>query len=103
MNLLEEGSVTFWAKAEPNDWARNDQGYEFPPVLGEGIEVRSHKNADKTVQVNISDQIGNNVSFVEPMPSCDERGLFVAVSWKAQTVTLHLNGKKVASKKLLAH
>ncbi len=103
MNLFGEGTITFRTKGQHDDWSTNDQDYQFPPAGREGIEIQSRKKSDKTVELNVTDQFGNSAAFQEPLPSCDDRGLSVAISWKNQTVDLFLNGRKVASQKLLSH
>jgi hypothetical protein len=99
MGIEKEGSITFTLKHEHKDWATNDSGYRFGTVKISGVSVEAVKNPDRTVQLKVSGPLGKDFEFRTYIPECDERGLFVAITWKEPEINLYLNGKLVETKK----
>lgn len=94
MSLENEGTIAFRLGHEHRDWSTNSAGYNFGRIAEPGISVEAVKQPDKTVELNVS-AFGQHFTFRKPIPSCDEHGLFVAITWKDRKVHLYLNGQQV--------
>ena len=95
MAAKAEGTITFWLRHEHPDWVTNESGYDFEPVQSESVSVEVRKEPEKTVAIKLIGPYDQSFLFHQPIPPCDDRGLFVALTWKNRNVTLHLNGKEV--------
>ena len=95
MSLKTEGSMTFWLRHEHKDWATNNSSYNFGAVQTEDVSAKAVKHPDKSVEIKLLDPFNQSFSFRQPIPTCDDRGLFVALTWKDRQVKLYLNGNEV--------
>jgi hypothetical protein len=91
--LQKEGSATFWLRHRDRDWAVNEKEYQFGEIRKSGMSVEASKHTDKTIDLLVSGPLGQDFKFRHPIPKCDSRGLFVAVTWQDLEVKLYLNGK----------
>jgi len=99
MNIQPEGSVSFWLNPEHGDWPTNSSGYEFPRCASSGIALRAVKHPDRILQIDI-EGLAQPLTFSTQIPVCDERGLFVVVTWTIQKACLYLNTQLVQTKDL---
>ena len=99
MSVQKEGTITFWLRHEDEDWPINSNGYRFPTVTHDGISVEPVKLPDKTMEVRVYGLLGQALTFRNPIPPCDERGLFVVITWKApEWVKLYFNGNPIETR-----
>jgi hypothetical protein len=77
---------------EHSDWSTNSDGYNFPTLTQPDFTLRATKNPDRTISVWLTAPDGD-FDFCEPMPSVDELGLRVVVTWAKGEVILYLNEK----------
>ena len=95
MGIEKEGSITFWCNHAHKDWATNRHSYDFGKVSGHGVSVTAIKHPDKIIEIIATGPLFERFQYQCPIPPCDERGLFVALTWKSENVNLYLNGKSV--------
>ena len=100
MSIQNEGSITFWLRHEHEDWTTNSASYHFGAVRHPGITVEAIKHSNRTVELEFSGPSGQRYHFRHPVPQCDARGLFVAITWKFPEINLYLNGKLVETASL---
>jgi hypothetical protein len=91
----KEGTIEYWLKHVNKDWYRNSHGYNFPDVGSNGITARTIKHPDRTIEINIEGLGAYPLQFIKPVPKCDKRGLFVALTWQIGILNLYLNGEYV--------
>jgi len=96
----EEGSVVFTLTHPDKDWPGNIAVYDFGEVAAEGVVVQAKKNSDRTIELVVEGPLGGRNRFSSPIPECDERGLFVAITWKKPEVRFYLNGQLVDSREV---
>lgn len=92
MSIREEGSVTFWLRHKHADWTTNSNGYSFGNIDTSEISVDAVKHPDRTIELTVSGPLGKDFTLRYPIPKCDARGLFVAITWESPEVKLYLNG-----------
>ena len=97
MSLKTEGSMTFWLRQENNNWLTNDSSYNFEPVRTDDVSVQAAKHSDGTVEIKCVGPYDQSFTFRQPIPVCDDRGMFVALTWEDRQVKLYLNGSEVES------
>jgi hypothetical protein len=93
MNIINEGTISFWIHHEHTDWSMNSNGYNFGSVRQGEITASVVKHPNKIIDVTIDGPFGKQFTFTRPVPEANERGVFVAVTWKNPEVTLYLNGQ----------
>jgi hypothetical protein len=91
----EEGSIEFWLHHSHVDWSTNNNTYKFPNFSYGPISGSALKNADGTITVTLSGPFDSEYMFCEQIPSCDERGLHVVLTWCEGKVILYLNATAV--------
>ena len=92
----QEGTITGWANPpSAPDWATDSNGYTFPPFKLNNVTATCTKHPDRTVEVTVDGLFGRQFGIREPIPQCDARGLFIAITWKDLEVTFFLNGEIV--------
>lgn len=92
-DFQKEGSITFWLTHEHKNWVTNNAGYNFGTFTESGISLQAIKHPDRTVEIVSTGPLASKLQFRCQIPPCDERGLFVAVTWNRGDVSLYLNGK----------
>lgn len=92
--MSNEGTVDFWLKHEHGNWATNDYGYDFGRFQTRELSISALKHPDRTIELEISGPFGQ-FNFRHPIPECDERGLYVAITWRDSEIQLYLNGQLV--------
>lgn len=90
-DFRKEGNITFWARHKNKNWATDNNEYEFWPFGHEGVEVVLTKKADKTLIIELNGPFDRKLKFTCTVPPCDDRGLFVAGTWKDAEINLLLN------------
>jgi hypothetical protein len=95
-----EGAITFWCQHQHADWPTNEQDYNFGEVSGGGVTATAVKHTDRTIAVSLSGPQGRTIEFRQPIPPCDQRGLFIAINWTPLAATLYLNGKQAETRSL---
>lgn len=95
MNIRETGSISFWASHEHADWATNGNGYNFGPFTVESISVRAKKHPSGSITFDVDGPLGQVFEIEAAMPACGPKGLYVAITWKHDTLNLYLNGELV--------
>jgi hypothetical protein len=98
MGLKNEGSMVFWLNHEHKDWPTNLYGYNFGTIKQKDILAEANKHPDKTIEIKLFGPFDKSFVFQKPIPTCDQRGLQVAMTWKNDEVKLYLNGKLEDSK-----
>jgi hypothetical protein len=99
MSLQDEGSIERWLRDEQFDWASNSLQYDFQPITRGGITISAVKHPDKTVEANIDGPFGRQFQFKHAIPECDSRGLFIAITWKANEMKFYLNAELIQTVK----
>lgn len=96
--LKTKGSMTFWLRE--GNWLTDDSNHSLGEVASvlDVVDVHAKKNWDCTISLTVSGPFGQTFKFRRPIPPCDKRGLFVAITWADSKVTLYLNGKLVGVK-----
>ncbi|MDR4497752.1 MAG: hypothetical protein MRK02_07530 [Candidatus Scalindua sp.] len=96
MDILREGSITFWISHPHNDWIVNENGYNFGrrnfPQYGIALSVLKHP--DRNLEVILSDPLHRTLVLRKRINDSiikDSR-LFIAITWKYTTVNLYVNG-----------
>lgn len=90
------GTIETWVNPPLHpSWATNSDEYRFPPLRREGIEALVTKHPDRTIEIEVNGPLGGQYQIREPIPKCDERGLFIVVTWGNMEVTFFLNGAPV--------
>ena len=98
--MRTKGALGFWLTHEDEDWATNEDDYDFGMYSEGTIIMEATKHQDKTIEVKIRGPFPNVSIFREPIPHCDlPSALHVVVTWK-DDVKLYLNGELAASKAL---
>jgi Concanavalin A-like lectin/glucanases superfamily len=100
--LKDTGTITFWLRHEHADWATNDSGYKFGVIKKDGIEASAVKNPDRTISVSLAGPFDQRFNFQTAIPPCEERGLFVALTWDNKEVKLYLNGQPIETKQAVS-
>ena len=100
MSLQQEGSMVFWLRHEHTDWSTNAHRYNFGTVQAQGIIVNAIKHPDCTLECTVEGALGRQHVFHVAIPSCDEQGLFVALTWQSPLLRLYLNGNLVKTETL---
>ena len=96
--MQNEGTVDLWLTHEHEDWATNENGYDFGMYSQGTVIIESIKHPDKTIEVKLKGPFPKDIIFKEPIPHSDlPAALYVVVTWKDE-VKLYLNGELVASK-----
>jgi len=95
--MNESGRVDFWMNHPDADWATNDQEYNQPAVIINGVSFAAAKRADKKLEVRVFGPYSKNFWFVNDLPACGPRGLWIQVWWSDNRVTLALNGYDIDS------
>jgi len=98
MSLRDEGTMNFWLSHEHKDWPTNSSSYNFGMVRHKDISAEATKHPDKTVEIKLIRPFYEVSTFRQPISLCDERGLFVVITWKGMDVKLYLNGQLVETK-----
>ena len=93
--LLKKGSATFWLRHRDRDWVVNEKEYQFGEMRKSGMSVEASKHTDRTINLLVAGPLGKDFKFHHPIPKCDSRGLFVAVTWKDVEVKLYFNGRLI--------
>lgn len=91
-SIAHEGSITFWLQHEHKDWFENEDRYSFGSFKQEEFEVQATKQPDKTIELNVIGTLNQQFNFRESIPHCDDKGLFVAITWAHSSINLYLNG-----------
>lgn len=91
----DEGTVSFWLRPERPGGLTDASVVRFPPVSHGSLRVTAVKNPDGKITITTDGLHGRTFTFSEPIPPCDERGLFVVVTWTTAKVELYFNGKAV--------
>ena len=98
--MRKKGSLGFWLTHKDEDWATNEDAYDFGMYTEGTIILESIKHQDKTIEVKIKGPLPNDIIFRELIPRCDlPSALHVVVTWN-HDVKLYLNGDLAASKAL---
>ena len=95
MGLQDEGSITFRLKHEHPDWPTNEHAYNFGTLDTRGIQgtkVTATKHPDRTLELDMDGPFDQHHNVRLPIPICDERGLFVAITWQKPDLKIYLNG-----------
>jgi len=98
MTMEREGSITFWLRHQNVDWYKDENSYNFGPFAGAGISVHIVKHPTRKLTLDISGPFGKTHSFNVQVPECSPKGLFVAITWKDNSLRLYLNGKEIEVK-----
>lgn len=86
-----EGTMTFWVKPPRPADLTDTSASRFPPAEHGGIVVETAKNSDRTITVTLNGTRGGPFTFQRPIPPCASLGLYVRITWNAETVILYLN------------
>ena len=97
MNLKKEGSATFWLRHERCDWATDTNGYNFGNMGNEIVSVSVKKHPTQILEIEVDGPFNKGFVFTVPVPACDKRGIYVAITWKKKAVTLYLNGQLIGT------
>jgi len=57
--------------------------------------ISAIQHADKTFEIIADGPLFERFQYRCKVPPCDERGLFVVLTWNIETFSLYLNGKPV--------
>jgi hypothetical protein len=100
VSLQKEGSMVFWLRHAHDDWSTNAHRYNFGTVEAQGVIVNAIKHPDGTLECAVDGALGRRQVFRVAIPSCDEQGLFVALTWELPLLRLYLNGTLIETKTL---
>ena len=89
-----EGTISFWLEHAHLDWMTNSSGYNFGSVQGEGVEASAKKDGEGILSLHFQSSTGT-FDFRHAVPTDNQRGVHVAVTWSPQEVKLYLNGRMV--------
>jgi hypothetical protein len=92
---MTEGTITFWAKPNTPNGLTDASVVQFPPITSQHTRVDATKKANGTIVITLSGPHQQTFKFVQAIPPCTPRGLFVALTWDARQVALYLNGVEV--------
>jgi|SRR5687768_6523760 len=107
--LSREGSITCWLSHSSPGWLADGLTHLFPDVEHHGIRASFRKEHNGPIRVVLYGALGQVVHLegraphLTSVPNSDERGIFVAVTWKFPVVTLYLNARIVQSLQVQAH
>jgi hypothetical protein len=93
MGVQDEGTITFWLRHQHADWATNGHRYDLGRTYRSGVFVEAVKQPDRTIELSVSGPLGETFDMRSPIPPCDARGLFVAITWQGTKADLYLNGE----------
>ena len=97
--MQREGTLGFRLNHEHQDWATNEDAYDFGMYTQGTVIMEAIKHSDKTIEIKLKGPFPNDIIFREPIPQSNPLPvLHVSVTWKDVDVKLFLNGKLVASK-----
>ena len=92
-NFQDKGTMEVWLRHDHEDWATNSDGYDFGTFTKQGVTVSTAKHPDKTIEFDVDGPLAQHFNIRVVIPPCDERGLYVAMTWGQLEFTLYLNGQ----------
>ena len=90
--MQDEGSLAFWLKHEHTDWTTNSHQYSFGTLVLRCTKVTSIKHPDCTLELDIDGPFAQSHNVRLGIPPCDERGLFLAITWQRPEIKIYFNG-----------
>ncbi len=96
MSIRNEGSITFLLKHSNQNWYKDNNIYKFNnlPSLS-GIELKVEKRPPNKLHLEITGIHEKKYTLYENIPVCDNRELFVAITWKGDWLKLYFNGNLI--------
>ncbi|MBI4528201.1 MAG: hypothetical protein HY695_30780 [Deltaproteobacteria bacterium] len=85
------GSLAFWLQHKDADWVTNSHGYTFSGLEIHGIKIRVTKHPDRNLELDLDTPFGGYHNIRVAIPCCDERGLFVVITWQRPEIKVYLN------------
>lgn len=93
MSIEQQGSLAFRLRHADRDWATNGREYNFPAFKVESITAWAKKKADRTIEFHVAGPFASELVFEGKVPSVDEKGLHVVITWSEKEVRLYLDAK----------
>lgn len=93
-----EGTVMFLVNHPHANWRTNSNAYDFGLYSQGGLEVKTTKHPDGTMEVSVRGIGGESiVGTRQGIPNADQSGVMIGLTWNGKEVIFYFCGERVDS------